>query len=238
MKNKKGSHVGIVLSFVLFVTAILFLYQILSPSITKEEDKGPLVNQIEQKLPDYLESTLYNQKISLRENCCDKYTCFKFEKNNAVKKMSYIVKDIEDREVNSYADDESLFIKNSGKNYFNVFFSEQNFSRTEVELENCDFPLKEDYTSAFSSKEYYFQKKIEQFILNLQDQNFYSSKKTELLLPEGSEFSLVFVYQNGSKFGIPPNENISTNVFVEQISIYYVDLEAKVNPGFLEIGVW
>jgi len=238
MKNKKASHVGMILSFVLFVTSILFLYEIISPSITSAEDKSKLIAQIEQKIPDYFEETLYNQKISLKENCCDDLTCIKIEKNILVEGLNHLVKDSEENKINSNSKGDYILIEKGETNYFNIFFSKEEFDLEESNLEDCTLVEKEEYDGAFNSKKYYFESKIESFIEKLKTQNEYYKIKKELSLPEGTDFSMVFVYNNGSRIGNPPNENLSTNIYVEQKPIYYVDLNSRINPGFLEIGVW
>lgn len=238
MKNKKASHVGMILSFVLFVTSVIFLYEIISPSIKTEEDKSELINYIEEKIPSYLEDTLYNQKISLKEELDKGVDCIKISKNNLAKNTKSLVKDSEGNNLISEDSDEFILIKNSEKSYFNIFLSKDGFKQEIEDLEGCDLIDSEEYTSAFNYKEYYFQSKIESFLFDISSDEKYSKIKKEILLPEGTEFSIVFVYNNGSKIGRPPKEDISTNIFVEQIPIYYIDFDAKINSGYLEIGVW
>ena len=37
MENKKGSHVGMILSFALFITFVVFIYTIVNPTINTSE---------------------------------------------------------------------------------------------------------------------------------------------------------------------------------------------------------
>ena len=39
IKSKKGSHVGVVVSFVIFVTFLIFLYTIIQPATVREKDR-------------------------------------------------------------------------------------------------------------------------------------------------------------------------------------------------------
>jgi len=56
MRNKRGSHVGFVISFVIFITFLVFLYAILQPTITRERSKVYVL--------DYLSFNLINASSS------------------------------------------------------------------------------------------------------------------------------------------------------------------------------
>ena len=236
--NKNGSHVGMVLSFVMFVTALIFIYSILQPSIITGEDKSQLVKQIEDKLPDYINSQLFNLRLSYN-GCCGISTCFYLLKPKEVKLMNFTAKDREGKIVDSLESGANIYFEKNSGNYTSVFFSLENFSKSEsnIQASDCYEITPDEYNSSFTSKDYAFDSKIVSFISNLSDKNFYTSKKNEFSLPSGTEFSLVFVYQNGSRIG-GVKENISTNVFVDEVSIYYVNSSADINPGFIDIGVW
>lgn len=48
--NKRGSHVDVIISFVVFVALIVFLYAILQPTIAAQQNKQSLQSSIESKL--------------------------------------------------------------------------------------------------------------------------------------------------------------------------------------------
>ena len=50
MKSKRGSHVGVVLSFVMFVTFLIFLYSILEPQLKVERDKEAFLEYLKRDL--------------------------------------------------------------------------------------------------------------------------------------------------------------------------------------------
>lgn len=57
--NKKASHAGIMISFAIFVTFIIFLIIILDPAAKKPESKDKLVDFIELKLIENISSNSY-----------------------------------------------------------------------------------------------------------------------------------------------------------------------------------
>jgi hypothetical protein len=235
--NKRGSHVGMMLSFVLFVTAVIFIYTFIEPSLQTGEDKEQLLKQIKEKLPEYFEENLLNLKISLTQDCCENKNCFSIEQDSKVSSLELIVKDKQGNEIKSESSSDKIKIEKVEENYLNLFFANTSFVKQEASLEDCNEIDTDSYTYALTSKKYYFQSRIENFILNSSDKKFYEETKNNFYLPEGTEFRISFIYENGSKLGKNP-ENISTSIFVEQFSIYYVNSTADTNPGFIEISVW
>ncbi len=54
--NKKGSHVGMMLSFVIFVTFLVFLYSVLSPVVKTEQDKKLVLDSLILEMVEILNS--------------------------------------------------------------------------------------------------------------------------------------------------------------------------------------
>ncbi|MCK4647518.1 hypothetical protein KAT24_01145 [Candidatus Pacearchaeota archaeon] len=59
--DKKGSHVGMMLSFVIFVTFLVFLYSILQPVIKIRQDKKLILDSLIIELAKMLDSTNYTR---------------------------------------------------------------------------------------------------------------------------------------------------------------------------------
>ena len=67
--GKKGSHVGMMLSFVIFVTFIVFLYSVLSPAIKIGQDKKLILDNLILELVEMLNSNYIGGSIkTLDEN--------------------------------------------------------------------------------------------------------------------------------------------------------------------------
>ena len=49
LSNKKGSHVGLVLSFVIFVVFLIFMYPLVGPALETKGDKQYLLEPLEKK---------------------------------------------------------------------------------------------------------------------------------------------------------------------------------------------
>ena len=68
MKNKRGSHVGIVLSFVIFVTFLAFLYTIIEPTIKIQQDKESLLNYLKIELMETFSADLTSTSITINKS--------------------------------------------------------------------------------------------------------------------------------------------------------------------------
>ena len=58
--NKKGSHVGFMLSFVIFITFIVFLFIVFNPRINFRQSKELVLENLEMELLDMINSSLTN----------------------------------------------------------------------------------------------------------------------------------------------------------------------------------
>ena len=68
-KNRKGSHVGVVVSFVVFVTFLVFLYLIIQPATIRERDKQYILDYLKLNLVSNSTIALIKSPLILRLNC-------------------------------------------------------------------------------------------------------------------------------------------------------------------------
>src|SRR5690606_17204328 len=68
MMNKKGSHVGMVLSFVIFVIFLVFTISILQPAVKQEKDKRALLEYLKNELANELSDQLNTTVIELKNS--------------------------------------------------------------------------------------------------------------------------------------------------------------------------
>lgn len=224
--KKRGSHVGMVLSFVVFVTFLIFLYTILEPAITTEKDKNYLLEYLQFELLTNLSADLTIVTISSDSSKCLKLLDSDVGVEN---NLNFIVKDENDNIVDSEREGE--FIKIEKGDFFKVYYSKEPFLNFSMKKSNCISPS----IDLVRTKEYIYESKIISLIneYNLE----YNSLKESLGIPIGSEFG--FSFKNASSGVIGTEEkNISISVYAEEIPIQYIDSKADILPGFITIKVW
>lgn len=242
IKNKSGSHVGVVVSFVIFITFLFFLYSILEPVTSRERDK--------QYLLDYL-------KLSLIEDSTENFTTMTINIENPVGPQSclnlqqmigddripeYMVNHLifkTSEETFTYQRNDPNIRVNTGKNFvglLKVYYSEE---ITPLPYDGVPGCSPKNYPIGFvKTYKEIFESKLE----DLNDSYYadYEGLKAELGIPKGTEFSfylldgeknIVFSAENGA----PPE---TTSVYIEEVPIQYMDNQGSMSFGFLRIKVW
>ena len=66
----------------------------------------------------------------------------------------------------------------------------------------------------------------------------YETLKNNLKIPKGIEFGYGIKLSNGTTFETNREENLSTNIFIRETPIRYVDLEGNILIGVLKTKIW
>ena len=232
MRNKRGSHVGMILSFLVFMTFLAFLYSVIEPATRSQEDKLDLV--------EYLKVELVNEftaEVSiLIFEVPPAGSCIEFSTESGLGDKNAVAKDIEDNNYNSYVGISNTFVDFSGGGVLRLFYSDQ-FPETSS-ISSCTPLIKGgDYEiSLFKTTEEIFESRI----LNISDylEDNYQLFKEEKGIGVGNEFGFVFNDENKNFVTGTEDKNVSTDVFVQELPIQYMDSEANIKSGFLNIKVW
>tara|TARA_Y100000310_G_scaffold344913_1_gene460485 strand:+ start:14625 stop:15341 length:717 start_codon:yes stop_codon:yes gene_type:complete len=238
MENKRGgTHVGFVLSFVIFVTFLLFLYSMLIEPTKTNQDKQFLLDKVEINLIEKFSSEFMVSSISVVENATQ--NCIKLDDlitDLEINKKIIVKNELNDIQTSYVVDTNDLEIVRSNTN--NVFFKVYNSEKFEELSDTGTNPCpKKDYEKGLVK----VNKNI--FEVNIigsidEYENDYENLKEDLEIPPGTEFSFSFEYNNGTI--IKPEEKIpdSINVHAEENSIQYLDRYANVLLGNLVIKIW
>ncbi|GAI55565.1 unnamed protein product, partial [marine sediment metagenome] len=68
MKNKNGSHVGIILSFVIFVTFTIFIYSILEPGLRSQREKQSLLEYLKGEISREITANLTTASLNINKS--------------------------------------------------------------------------------------------------------------------------------------------------------------------------
>jgi len=237
--NKKASHVGIVLSFVIFITFLVFLYSIIEPLTKTQKDKQFLLSYLETELIENFSAKLTivlitNSSELLDEDCLE-INSSAFGTNG----LNFIVKNKTKDIVNfTVLTDEGMIIEwTNDEEFFKIYYSEEKFINSTSDY-SCTLPVADvnNYSvGSIRTKDQIFESRVISLIDTYESD--YKTLKEDLKIPLGTEFGFGFIYSNGSVIGTE-EKNISINIYVEEIPIQYMDYEANINSGFLNIKVW
>ena len=249
-KNKKGSHVGVVVSFVIFITFLVFLYAILEPVTVRHRDKQYILDYLKFNLlgeatgnmttmllkvdePVGPQPCLNLQQIidgeePIEEGCIPEYMV-----NNLMFKTS---------------EEQFTYERNSGNLRVNTGTGFQGII-TIIYSEDFE-PLPYDGVPGCSPKSYRvgfvrtFSEVFGVKMLQLNETYYldYKGLKAQLGIPEGTEFNF-YVYDgarseppiiSAEMYPVPTD----TTVYVEETPIQYIDENGDTVFGFLLVKIW
>lgn len=240
IKSRRGSHVGVVVSFMIFVTFVLFVRVLLEPALTTNPDKESMLGSVEKKI---ISSTSFQTivvTISLESSITQ--TCVSIGSfiNNFDAYNGIVIKNENGDLISSSlssTDLNTLQIKrNTNSEDFFKIYSSNGFDDVNYESISCESMTEgSDYTIARTKKQYYvFESKVADLI---SDYSNYNSFKESLNLPNGTDVGFSFELENGTI--ISTNEtSVTTNIFVKEKSVEYLDENSNVLSGKLKTRIW
>jgi len=241
MRGKLGSHVGMILSFVIFITFIVFLYVILRPAVTTSEDKKATLTYIERQILENVSANFTSTSVSISENPPE--SCVSILNLLLIPELSppgIKVKNkdgIIQQEIYVQTNSPNLLIdRNSPGVFFYIYSSPEWEFINEASRDDCKAIGDDKYQIGLVKETNYpFEENLIEFIDYYKTN--YEDLKKELKTPPGAEFGLGFIQSNQSEISVgTPGK--SANVYAEVIPIQYIDDSANIQSGFINIKVW
>lgn len=242
--KKKGTHVGVVISFLIFVTFLTFLYTIVQPSIKTNTNEKNLLNYLEGELISEISIDLTSVSVGINGAILDTQDCLNLNDliTNAEITTNIIVKNNSGNTFDSYLiGSTGLLIdrKDSGTTFFSIRISEE-FPITPPDpgtFTSCeDLDDVNGYTiGAIRTEKYIFESKIVE--LKKEYETDYIGLKNKLKVSDENRFGFSFTYTNNTVIKTK-DVNVSIDVYVEEIPIQYIDKNASIVSGLLGIRIW
>lgn len=231
--KKKGSHVGFVLSFVVFVVFLIFIYSIISPSL-KTKDKPFVLDKIANNLLKNISSEMTAITISISPDFEFSSECVSISNSEIISRLKKgaVVKSNE--KILDYQKSTSFKIKHENKKFLKIFSSDGLEDKTRY-LGSCESIDNNFEINSVKIENYSFENKIN-FLFNLY-QDDYESLKTGLEIPEDIEFEFDFTDENGVVVSTKKSE-VQTNVYSKKISFQYINNSASINSGEINLRIW
>ena len=244
--NKKGSHIGFVVSFVIFVTFLVFLYTIIQPVTVRERSREYILDYLTLNLIGNSTIELNTLIIEVIDPLQANKDCINLQSIG----VDVIPLELRDNLVFKNPDGESLEydIQNinvlhlrTGVGFLgiiNVYASEEFTGLINENIGGCDpdpYPIGylKTYDEIFEVK-----------IVELSEAYYadYEALKITLGIPDGTEFNF-YVYDSlrseppiiSAEMQEPPTDR---SVFVQETPIQYISEAGDTLFGFLVVEVW
>jgi len=236
--NKRGSHVEIIISFIIFVTFIFFIFSIIDPSINTQKDKESFLNDVEVGVINRISS--YMTIITIKITSSTNQNCIKLdgEITNLGISSKVVSKNSLGQTLDCYIfsgdSDDLLIERTSTSDTFIKIYSSDAFPPIESSSPSCQTLIRgTNYILGLTKTDkYIFETKI--FDLIGED---YETLKNSLNIPEGIDFGYGIKLSNGTTFETEEGK-LLTNVYIRETPIKYVDSEGNILMGFLKIKIW
>lgn len=236
MIGKRGTHVGMVLSFVVFITFVIFLYDVLEPVLQRDREKENSLEYLKDRLVGELSEEVTIVTLRVNDDHDFANPCFGIPEGNIVNLFegdNFVVKD-EGGVLRSYNISGGSLRINSNKRFFRVHISEGFENAPVLIRSDCD-DLGSNYSvgNVRKSKEIFISK-----ALNLESfyNADYAALKKELELPLNVEFG--FALDHGEGTITAGDSGNAEEVYIERLAVQYMGTEANLNHGNLTIRVW
>ena|SRR3989338_316079 len=255
--EKRGtSHLGFVLSFVIFLTFLLFMYAMIEPVLKIQPGKETLLNDVKNKIVGEFEvEDLVIVTVKNTSDITSQQDCIV---------LQHIIGLEEDQIPESYVQNNYLSIRDlSGNNFdyvasagdklkigvwvagdlkkegyfLKIYYSEEVKDNSGVTGTGCTPTDDYEMSSKVTEESYISESKITD--LKNSYETDYAALKTSLDIPAGSDFTFTFSSPDNSTSISPENVDIpDTNIYVSSFPIDYFDSDANLKLGILKVTVW
>ncbi len=246
--NKRGSHVDVIISFIIFVSFIVFAYAILQPTLTTQEGKTTIASSIENAVVNNLSGNNL-AIISFSANQNSQKNCIQLQNflNNAnISSPTVVVRNSTGYIFASYYSGNDLYIDISSNpqlsSFLDVYYSPAFNLIQSSTLPNCNLLQQGSSQNNYiigqitSSSQYLFDFNIFKLI-NSYNGN-YNSVRNWFNLTAQNNFGFNFTYQNQTIIGTNNKIPAFSNVYSEGFPVLYVTGNSSIQSGILTIRVW
>jgi hypothetical protein len=241
-KNKTGSHVGMIISFVIFITFMVFLYSIVKPAISTGEDKQSILASLEAQIIRNVSANLTSASVQLNSSNNPYQSCIMLSNFLSFSEM-YTPNMLIQNEANgleqSYSNygsalsDVMINRKSRSNLFFKVYYSKE-FNQLNSTTISCT-KLTDYSIGSVTTGGYVFETEINRFMNSYN--NSYEGLKEYLKIPSGNEFGFGFVKSNGTKIEVGSAPK-SLSVYTDEVPVQYVNSSANILSGFINVKVW
>ena len=224
LENKKGSHVGMILSFVIFITFMVFVFTVLRPAVNAGQSKQTILQDIEDAITANVSANFTSTSVQIEQAINPKIIA-----KNETQSLQIV-------DFGSGGDFGMLILNRSVNDnlFFRVYYSPE-FPVVENTYGACTRINDSNYSIGFTFRgKYIFENKMYALISNYNAN--YEEVRSNLNVPPGNDFGFGFIQNNGTRIDVGTTGK--QNVYSEEIPIQYIDSYANTLSGFINVRVW
>lgn len=247
--NKRGSHVGMILSFVVFITFLVFIFSILEPTFNEKKDKTTVLDYISNNIVGLISDKLVVTTIEVNYSKYKDEKCFKisYDSNSEIKDFN-VVKNItgDNQLVWSRPNQNIVSVKPSDitEYIFKIYSSDEFMLYTGFldnqctilnsgKIENGDgYEIKSIRENAYPFYMKALKVGINASLLN----ETHKELGKQLKVPPGTEFSIQLIDEDGTEI-LGNKLDLNTEIYTRELSVEYVSIAGEIKQGKIRVNV-
>jgi len=239
-KNQKGSHVGVLLSFMIFVTFLMFIFSAINPLIKMPFSKQSALDNLKINFINFSSEELVTFTIHL-EGILEGKDCVKIQGVvDDIKEITdinnLITTDGMNNPLNYSVSGEGLIVQ-TGYDYnglLKIYLADR-FEPSMGDVSGGCHPLTGYSIESLGTMDYHSEDYLGGIIKRYEDE--YEALKLDLNIPANTEFGFSFTYSDGTILEVG---EISTteSVYAEEFYVQYMDEGGNLNMGMLKVYLW
>jgi len=237
--KKRGSHVGILISFNLFILFLLSIFLLINPLLKERGEKQPVLNSLYPRLLENISSNMTLTLIKIANGYSPVgVNCTNLTGGDWNPAENITVRNNLSQRISSNFSSSSVLVPWTGNRFLKFYSSLENFESMPLYSSGCATPSEgTDFSiKSIKTEKYVFESNI--FELKTMYDNSYEELKNYLNLPLEEEFGFSFINSEGITIieteKIPP----SVSVYSKENYVTYIDNQSNILPGKIIIKVW
>ncbi len=236
--DKRGSHIGVVISFAIFVAFLIFLYTLAQPSFQQKEQENALRVYLEKTLIENVSSELTIITVNVSSSSLSE--CISLDGLIGTFEITprIFVWNAEQVSTQSGIQGNDLRIQREDPSdvFFKIHHSEDFPDRgsgswtCENLVEGVGYDL-----GVTKVEKYIFSENVIALINDYIGR--YEMLKDDLKIPDTYEFGFGLIYSGGNAIETP-DRDVQKNIYIKEIPIQYVNELGKIQTGFLVLKIW
>ncbi len=239
-RNKRGSHIDAIVSFIVFIGIIIFLYAVIQPKIATQQSKMESLNYIEFQIMNNVSGNLTSIPVATTGASGSCFELQGFLSNAGISPAGLRAHYGSSGYLANYSGGDAYVMNPSGDlPGFFIVSSSPEFSKSSLSG-SCSALTYGASSGGYSisgvrTDTYAFSEKIEDLILYYN--SGYNSLKSQFSIPLGTDFGFSFTYQNQTNIGTA-DKDASADIYVESFPIQYINNNGSIEAGNLIIRAW
>jgi hypothetical protein len=247
-KNRRGSHIDVILSFVIFISFVIFFYAMIQPNITAREGKTAFLNYMESEIARNLSGRDLTA-ISILAEPQNPHTCLQltgFAANAGISSLNLVLENSTGSIFPAYKSGGDLYIDmaaDPNSKLFNAYYSPDFEVIEDNSLGGCTALILDTPPNSYSinreesyTYSYIWGNDIVKLIESYNSD--YNSVKEQFDISEVNNFGFDFTYQDGTVIGTQNNIPASAVVYSGNSPVVYVSEGGGLEAGNLIVRVW